>query len=475
MSAFLPKHGWVAAASAAFALLGGMQDSNAADLAYLQGLLAATPAGGWVKANTNSFGSTWPTGADAAPASPGSPGNILLAWSGFAWDSTRSDIILYGGGHANYVGNEIYVWKGGTGEWTRASLPSKVDLSTFLVNGAAAPQSTHTYATNSYAPLTDRFVLFGGAGWNTGGNLFDANGRTGEWWWDPSLADPNKVGGQTGTGWNPAREGANSWQMRPYDPWSRWQPGNSGPNFINGTSVYREENGKDVFYVTTDQASGWPQLYRYELGTPTTPDVWQRVGLAFYTTMWEGSAAIDSLRGLMVRTGAVLSGRPEYDLAVWNLANNNVANPGANRDFPVTLVTPSGGDFDFDLGAGIDYDEVNDQFVIWDSNHAGAVWVTRPQFGANGAMLSTWTVYPLSSTTSAQPTTPHLRSVLGKWEYVEELDAFVTLEQTSDTAVWFYKPLLGVVPELPAPWQMLLGLLVLGGVAVRRQSSRSAT
>lgn len=439
----------------------------AADLAYLQGLLNATPAGGWVQASTNAFSSAWPTGLDQAPASPGNPNNIILAWSGFAWDSTRSDLLLFGGGHANYIGNEVYVWKGGTGEWTRGTLPSKVDTSTFLVNGAAAPQSSHTYATNIYAPLTDRLVVFGGAGWNTGGHLFDANGRTGPWWWNPALADPNRVGGQDGTGWDPTRPGGNSWQMRPYDPWARWQPGNAGPGYINGASAYREENGKDVFYVFTDIASGWPQLYRYELGTPTTPDTWQRVGLAFNTTMWEGSSAIDTSRGLLVRTGASLPGRPEYDLAVWNLANNNVGNPGANRDKGIEIVTPTGADYDFELGAGIEYDVANDQFVVYDSNHLGEVWVTRPQYDAQGNMLDRWTIYPMSSATSAQPTASHLRGVLGKWEYVEELGAFITL--STDANVWLYKPLALTVPEAGTAAQMVAGLLAFAALARARR------
>ena len=98
------------------------------DLSRLTSLLDATPDGGWVKANTTSFSSAWPTGLDAVPdSSTSNPASVIRAWSSFAWDSTRGDLIIFGGGHANYSGNEVYVWDGATGIWGRGSLPSKME------------------------------------------------------------------------------------------------------------------------------------------------------------------------------------------------------------------------------------------------------------------------------------------------------------------------------------------------------------
>ncbi len=75
----------------------------------LASLLSATPPGGWVKASTNFYSDAWPTGADATNSWPGA---VVRAWSSFAWDSGRGNMMLWGGGHANYVGNEMYVWNG---------------------------------------------------------------------------------------------------------------------------------------------------------------------------------------------------------------------------------------------------------------------------------------------------------------------------------------------------------------------------
>ena len=65
-----------------------------ADLSYLQGLLAATPEGGWVQVNVNKFSSAWPSQADGVPNS--NPAAVVHAWSSFAWDSSRGNLLLFG-------------------------------------------------------------------------------------------------------------------------------------------------------------------------------------------------------------------------------------------------------------------------------------------------------------------------------------------------------------------------------------------
>src|SRR3546814_18952386 len=88
-----------------------------------------------------------------------------------AWDSARGDLIFWGGGHANYPGNEIYLWHSSTLEWERASLPSEVvkvaDARFEAIDGYLnAPTSSHTYANSEYPPLADRLLVTGGAAYN---------------------------------------------------------------------------------------------------------------------------------------------------------------------------------------------------------------------------------------------------------------------------------------------------------------------
>ena len=111
MSSSLSKramgHGAVLRVGALAAILACGQ-AGASTHSYLQSLLAATPAGGWVKANTNQFTSAWAIPGQGGLTDQGhaNPGSVVAAWSGFAWDSTSHDLLLWGGGHATYRGNE---------------------------------------------------------------------------------------------------------------------------------------------------------------------------------------------------------------------------------------------------------------------------------------------------------------------------------------------------------------------------------
>ena len=125
------------------------------DLSYLQGLLAATPEGGWVQVNTNNFSDAWPSQAEGVPNS--NPAAVVHAWSSFAWDSSRGNLQLFGGGHANYAGNEMYIWQGTDGSWTRGSLPSRMecrDLPRAFISRSIMPLlSQHTPTTTIFTSL----------------------------------------------------------------------------------------------------------------------------------------------------------------------------------------------------------------------------------------------------------------------------------------------------------------------------------
>jgi hypothetical protein len=134
------------------------------DLTHFQTALAGAPVGSWVNVSAASnWSSTWPL-----PRYTGDLGSIVYAWGSMAWDSDRGQIILWGGGHANYAGNEVYTLSGGTGQWARGSLPSAYQPGTSWIVGNGAPQSSHTYDNSLYLPISQRFVTFGGAAWNSG-------------------------------------------------------------------------------------------------------------------------------------------------------------------------------------------------------------------------------------------------------------------------------------------------------------------
>src|SRR5262245_42471120 len=62
---------------------------------------------------------------DVAPPSPG--GNVskmIDAWSGGALDPQRGWLLVWGGGHSDYAGNELYAFDVNTLAWNRLTNPS---------------------------------------------------------------------------------------------------------------------------------------------------------------------------------------------------------------------------------------------------------------------------------------------------------------------------------------------------------------
>ncbi|OYV00727.1 MAG: PEP-CTERM sorting domain-containing protein [Burkholderiales bacterium PBB5] len=443
-----------------------------ADTSRLQSLLAAAPADSWIQVNTGSWSSAWPTGSTAVQGAGNNTRAVVTAWSSFAWDSANDSLLLWGGGHANYKGNEMYVWDAGLGTWSLGSLPSRIDANNYVVDNAA-PQSSHTYDNNLYLPVNNMFVTFGGAAYNSGGNFStNINGvvqRAGPWLWDPTKADSTKVGGTTGSGYNASTLGGSMWTNR-----ASSVTGSLSPNYLEDATAYRTENGKDVVYVTSDsQGSGYANLYRYEFGDVRNGGVDKAtvVGVTATKRSSQGAATIDSTLNLFVRT-ASFEGASAADLVVWNLANNNNVTPQLNPEIAVTLKTADGADFSISTLYGIDYDSDNGKYYLWNGT---SLWSTQASYDAKGKLLTTWKVTLLSNTGSTVPNGNYVNGVIGKWHYIEELGAFMALDEystsTGDAGVWLYKPTFtSAVPEAPAALMLAGGL----GMLLRSRRLRSA-
>ncbi|HEY8877116.1 MAG TPA: Ig-like domain-containing protein, partial [Roseateles sp.] len=397
--------------------------------------------------NVNSFSTAFPTGSAAVPSSGLSDsGAVVRAWSSFTWDSRRGNILFFGGGHYNYIGNEMYVWNGSTGLWTRGSLPSAVVPPDYMVTDNSAPQSAHTYDNNNYLPINDRFMTFGGATHPYGG-IFRApiNGvvtRTGPWMWNPNLADPAKVGGSDGSGFDPSVPGGLMWSDR-----RLFQSGAALASHINGTTAYRTENDKDVIYVTSDgNQSGLPLLYRYTVGNMANgeSDQIEWIGRTTSTPAHEGAGTLDTTRNLFVRT----TGHPELpnDLLIWKLTG--ASSTSVVLEIGVDLVKEDGSPLSLNNGAGLDYDEILDQYVAWDGTDGGTVYVFRAETDDAGNLRKQWHATTYKSQTLAQPTGKFVTGVFGKWKYVKQLGAYLAVDEYNsaigDAGVWLYKP-----PVLP--------------------------
>lgn len=402
-------------------------------------ILALAPENSWVKLNANRYDDVW-TPLEQRPAPPdapsvGAPHSIIAAWSSMAWDSNRGNIIIYGGGHANYPGNEVYFWESSTRNWVRASLPSEVKQIAGghyeSIDGVFnAPVSAHTYDNSEFFPILNRFVTFGGAAFNTGTRYIHTNGSpTGPYFFDPALADGNAVGGTTGSQVNPQLFpdviGKNMWSNR--DNLTSSASNAILPNyFINTVSAYAEENNVDVLYLQTNA-----NLFRYSAysNSDSSQDTYEVAGkvAAGSTFAGQGAGAYDPQRKIFVRTAGSI-------FTFWNLDQPQGVVPSN------VIFTPqvTGGTFNLSrlVYYGLDYDHQRQVFLLWDGGQD--VWqLIPPQDLSSGNWV-------LNRVTPEGPSIPQQGSVvnpiLGKWKYARALDAFIGLFDSRSGDVWVYKP-----------------------------------
>ena len=443
-----------------------------APLPNLTSILSSIPDGSWAKVSLNQFSSTYPAPAESV----GNPVGVITAWSSFAWDSNRGNLMLFGGGHANYAGNEMYLWSGTTQQWTRGSLPSQVTpvqvpagFAFIPVDGALnAPSSAHTYDGNVYLPAADRFLTLPGPIYNAGGPVVEIGGGatrpTGPYTFDPARADPNQVGGTTGSGVDPSRLGSRAWHNRDnfaaLATVTTWA-GTTGVSPVDGTSAVTVENGKDVIYWT---GRAGPVTYLgkqtiHDLANPSS-DTYQvlaggQSGVGAY-----GSGAIDPAHGLYV----ALTDTAAFPFTVFDLSR-----PAAYNTNSVAIsFTTTGPAFDGRVIGGLEYDPTRDAFMIWTG--AGDVWrLKRP---VSGIITDPWALALVTDgDTFAAGAIPDGMSpaggVRGKWKYIPNLDAFMALEGNATGEVWLYRPDGWTVVEVPEPRTLALLALGLGVVILR--------
>ena len=426
----------------------------------LASIISTLPAGSWAHVNTTPLSSVW-TPPDLRPLALGNnppPSKVLQPWSSVGYDSRRGDILSYGGGHANYAGNDTYRWRSSTLTWERMSYPSDVQYAptnsflTMAIDGADhAPPSAHTYDNNIFLPLSNRLLVWGGAAFNTGSGFQkpdvapDTYRLTGPYFFDPAKADPDKVGGSTGSHVKrvapyPQILGGNMWENRDL---LAHMTGQQMPLFLNGCTGLAQENGHDVVYVVgTENGTSQQNLYRYEVVNPanSTQDLFTKVGVYWSGVNGQTTCGYDPTSKLFVRTGSDTTKPFGY----WDLTS-----PGTgNRDATVSINASITAFVNWLTSTGksistcaLEYDPVRDQFPVWCGD--GVVWVLKAP-AVNGP--TGWTITQQPNPTGQVPVldTQIFGGVLGKWRYMPGYDVFVGVASIEGD-VWVYKPATGWV------------------------------
>lgn len=434
----------------------------------LLSMVAAAPENSWIQLNLNAVQTVWP-GEDYKPIytaqSTGSTTAVIRCWSSFSWDATRSRMILYGGGHANYDGNEVYVFNGSSRQWMLGFWPSddkvynESTAERVTVDGPLnSPVSAHTYDNTAYLEILDRYITFGGAAAHTGGPYAihgDGPDRSaGPYMLDLTLAGQGLLGGLTGSNvhrgstLNVNLSGANAWSVRDYYK-DHADPAGALPfmtSHISCGTAYTQENGHDVIYMTT--RPGY-HLHRIEfVDSNYRNDIITRVGSATNNPPdWDATVALDPVKRIVLILGHD-SARMFWGWDISGASMPNFLVPASGLTGPGAAAWIA----TFASQHGIEFDPVNNRFVMW--SEGGQIFGIQHQ---GGSLSSNWYVEELRTNSgSAGVDRPKTRteldaetsgvysksdfSVNGKWKWAKELNAFVGLQHTYNGNVWIYKP-----------------------------------
>lgn len=422
-------------------------------------LIDAAASGGWVKLNANLFSDAWPPSGLQTPLTPQ---RIITPWSSFAWDTKRHGLWLWGGGHANYSGNDVYFWSAVTRQWSLAFHTSTVARGTSAAasdgdgvifaasDNPHSPLSSHTYDSNVYLPILDRFVTFGGAGQGLAlaFGVFENEQRLrflAGYKLQLGLAGQGYLGGLAGFNYqgsgyeNVQLPGARAWE--PID-WYLDNPTmpTTLRNKLNCGCAYEMQGGKDTVFLTISGISSRAMFHAVFEDQDYRNDVITRVsGATGFNGGGQGTLALDKDKRVLVEVlDTDTTAKFQFiDLKrTWGTGNEWYSvesfsgDSGVVADFIASRTTRS----------GMDYDPVRQELVIWEKGPK--VWALQVPTG-DPTPTTGWTVYRRDNGTGDAPVDswPLSQSgTHGKWKYAPDLDAFVGLIHPENGDVWAWKP-----------------------------------
>jgi hypothetical protein len=169
---------------------------------------------------------------------------VVAAWSGAALDSKRDRLVLWGGGHTDYFGNELYAFDVGTMAWERLTDPTRDPNLNGDANRDGTPNGRATYNGLAYHAGADQ--LF-----SLGGSLAGGSGATGTVPWTFGF-DTKKWTRRSPSGPAPA---AGYGAACSYDPATRriWWADTSGlfSYALDADRWIKHDSGGEQFYYMT--------------------------------------------------------------------------------------------------------------------------------------------------------------------------------------------------------------------------------
>ncbi|MFN0299639.1 MAG: hypothetical protein ACKVQU_04705, partial [Burkholderiales bacterium] len=303
----------------------------------------------------------------------------ILAWSGGVFDSKRNRLIVWGGGHNDYYGNELYALNLGDRTLTRLNnpgLPLASGCQEAIANGTQ-PNSRHTYDGIEYMPNVDRLFAFSGS-------LACSNGNWGQdtWTFDFSTMQ-----------------------------WQRMNPSGPAPRGEAGMMTAYDPNTGRVFLHDRIH------LYSYDFAT----NAYTRHSTNAVTLGYHLMATIDPKRKLFVIAG--------YDASAGGgrVYTYNIA-PGATASLS-TWNTTGATAIVSDAYPGLEYDPVRDRVVAW--NGGDSVYSLNMD-------TSQWTATTVAGGPGRESQAG--AGTHGRWRYSPTSDVFVLVNEYNQNGYTFRMP-----------------------------------
>jgi hypothetical protein len=314
---------------------------------------------------------------------------IMDAWSGGAYDTKRDRLLVFGGGHNDYYGNQVIAFDLNAGTWSQLIAPSNVSGSDTTTAGGQSsghyadgkPTSRHTVNLIQYSHQLDSMIT-------------------------PACSAP---AGLMGIGGIPKADrfnlATNTWSVLPDIP--RVSSFEEFAGAWSATDVFG-----DIWVQSTTNSNN--RLYKYDVSANS----WSASNNPFSAGFYFGAGAavaVDTKRNRMFTIGHDSDGNSVHFL--WNL--NDI-----NTGWTSLSGVPSA--LNFDSPCGLVYDPIGDRLIAWRGgttlyimNCSTLAWSTQTITGANPG--------------AAEP-----RGTYGRMQYVPSMHGIV-LVSTVSTSVYFIK------------------------------------
>jgi hypothetical protein len=332
---------------------------------------------------------------------------VMYAWSSAVYDSDRDQLVVFGGGHTDYSGNEVYAFgpiSGGAAKWRRLTDPSNPPAQNRAYGPDGRPVSRHTYGNLDYLPAPANKMV----SCTVGSRYSDGSGDSATDFFDLAV-DPTVK-----------------------EPWSRAPGPPINTYTYNSFCVYNPLSNSLFFH---DASSNRSSLQEYRL------DKQKWVVHSQYTLDHHYTAAVDTSRNLLVATGG------GGGVRVWSLRSPDSDSYAATTAGPKVVES---------LGfPGFVFDTLNRQFVGWGGD-ANVYTLTVPSNPGRGAWA--WAPVPVAAGNTVVPTQQsglktngYVTGTFGRFRYVPAAQGVVLVNNTDEDVYFFKLPGNGAVPSSTVP------------------------